>query len=50
MEISEGVELTGKDKKKIFAYLEKKRELLIDYYYQVVEHKLQDKISIEIIK
>lgn len=50
MEISEGVELTGKDKKKIFAYLEKNRELLIDYYHQVVEHKLLDKISIEIIK
>ena len=50
MEISEGVELTGKDKKKIFEYLEENRELLINYYRQVVEHKLLDKISIEIIK
>ena len=44
------VELTGKDRKKIFEYLEENRELLINYYRQVVEHKLLDKISIEIIK
>ena len=39
MKISEGVGLTGKDRKKIFEYLEENKELLINYNHQVVEHK-----------
>lgn len=50
LEFYEGIELTGKDKKKIFKYLKDNQKILLDYYNQIVEHKILDKISIEIIK
>lgn len=50
LEFCEGIELTGKDKKKIFEYLKDNQKTLLDYYNQIVEHKILDKISIEIIK
>ncbi len=48
-EICEGVELVGKEKKKIINYLKEKQDFLKSCYNQIVEHKVMDKITIDVI-
>ena len=46
-EMSDGLYLKRKDKEKIIKYLEDNKEKLIDFYNQVVDHKLVEKVVID---
>ena len=50
LEICEGTDIRGKTKRVIIDYLSKNKEKLINYYNDVVEHKIVDKIVKEILK
>lgn len=47
--ISDGLYLKRKDEKKIVEYLQKNQEKLTNFYNQVIEHKIPEKVVIDII-